>query len=331
MIQSLLTNSKSLNISINNRKISTPTTIKYYINNFSSYRKKFNFQSSPTTTIKLKRSSAISRFQSLRFNNEFYFKQMKFNNNNNMLQHAINSNNASFSTLLIRIQCYLSGSKISENLNDYEKSSKNLKSKKRIISNLLGHMKSLPTIITMSRIACTPIVSYFIITETYDVALLSCLAFGVLDYTNRNIVKKYNMTTVFGTFLDPLADKIMINTLTLSLCYNGILPTTIVIMWLGRDILLIGAKYCYMQCSNRNSDTVVHEDFLNPRKANLKVQQSSFNIKCFTVLQFMTLSCGMIYPILNIDHHVVLGLWHATTKYSTRAKHTQYGTLILFF
>ena len=187
---------------------------------------------------------------------------------------------------------------------DYHKTSINTKESKQM--NIIEQMKSIPNIITMSRILCTPIVSYLIINEQYKTALASCVILGITDYVDGYIAKNYNMTTVLGTFLDPLADKIMINTLAITLCYNQVLPVSIAFIWLGRDVLLVGATYYYIYYSNKDSNSMTYTDFFDPGAVTLKVKPS-FISKCNTVLQFGTLSAGILHPILLFDHNIVLG------------------------
>lgn len=49
------------------------------------------------------------------------------------------------------------------------------------------------------------------------------LAFSQLD---GYIARRFNMRSVFGTILDPAADKTLMTTLVLTLAYKGLLPST---------------------------------------------------------------------------------------------------------
>lgn len=46
-----------------------------------------------------------------------------------------------------------------------------------------------------------------------------------------------------GSFLDPMADKVLIGTLFLSLTYAGLIPVVLTSIIIGRDILLIVAGF----------------------------------------------------------------------------------------
>lgn len=173
--------------------------------------------------------------------------------------------------------------------------------------SIFKQMQSLPNIITMTRIASTPIISYLIITDRYCLALYGCLAFGFTDWLDGYIAKRYNMTTVLGTYLDPLADKIMVNVLAASLWYTTVLPGPVVALWMSRDVILISAAY-----HRASSVTKEGDDVMNPAKTPLKVQPTMIS-KVNTVMQFMTIAGGMahaLYAIPSLD--VVLGLCWAS-------------------
>ena len=159
-----------------------------------------------------------------------------------------------------------------------------------LLNNWLRQLKSPPNIITTARILSSPILSYCIITQHYDWALYGCFAAGISDWLDGFLAKHYNMGTVLGTYLDPLADKIVINVLSLSLWYSDILPTPLIVLWLGRDVALTGATYLYVSAQTKAGRFVV-----DPVRTPLKVEPTTIS-KINTVFQFLTLGVGMLQP-----------------------------------
>lgn len=164
-------------------------------------------------------------------------------------------------------------------------------------------LRSIPNIITVSRIASTPILSYLIVTESYQYAVGGCILFGLSDWLDGYIARNYEgQSTVLGTYLDPLADKFMINTLAVSLWYTALLPGPLVGIWLARDVGLIVTSFVFVANRTKGGESVI-----NPETTPLKVQPSTIS-KVNTVLQFCTISGGMAQPLVGLDPNIVLGL-----------------------
>lgn len=72
------------------------------------------------------------------------------------------------------------------------------------IDAIYTQSKSIPNIITLTRIASTPFLSYLVIEGHYDYAMYGCILAGFSDFIDGYIARKYNMKTNLGTYLDPL-------------------------------------------------------------------------------------------------------------------------------
>jgi hypothetical protein len=62
-------------------------------------------------------------------------------------------------------------------------------------------LKSPPNIITLTRMASTPILSYWIVSEHYTLAIWGCTFAAISDALDGYIAKKYNMGTTVGAYL----------------------------------------------------------------------------------------------------------------------------------
>lgn len=76
-------------------------------------------------------------------------------------------------------------------------------------------------------------------------ALTGLVVAGISDFLDGYIAKNYNQKTVIGSFLDPLADKILIGTISVSLASQALLPVPLVALMFGRDFGLIAGTFWY--------------------------------------------------------------------------------------
>ena len=96
----------------------------------------------------------------------------------------------------------------------------------------------------MVRIAFTPIIGYLVIGEQFSIALTLCAIGSVTDLLDGYIARRYDCVTRLGAILDPMADKLLVATLTLTLTAVHLIPIWLTALILTRDGLIItGALY----------------------------------------------------------------------------------------
>jgi cardiolipin synthase len=165
-------------------------------------------------------------------------------------------------------------------------------------------LQSPPNIITLTRMASTPLLAYWVVSGNYTLAICGCTLAGISDYMDGYLAKRYGWSTVVGTYLDPVADKILINGLGISLWYSGILPTPLIAVWATKDILMLSgtAWYLYQQHQSVNffTTSVVQKP--------LSVTPTTLS-KVNTALQFATLGVGIVAPMANMAPVVLNSLW----------------------
>lgn len=122
--------------------------------------------------------------------------------------------------------------------------------------------KNVPNILTMSRIACTPlVVLFFLLPIPYGIGKYIAFAIYVLacftDLLDGKIARKYNLISDFGKFMDQIADKFITTTSMILVLFLGAVSGWIP-MWASvimllivvlRDILLGGIR---MVAANKN-------------------------------------------------------------------------------
>src|SRR5271156_2532109 len=85
---------------------------------------------------------------------------------------------------------------------------------------------TIPNILTFSRLLATPIIAYLILHDLPYLATSLLLYAGLTDLIDGWIARRYNLQSVVGTVIDPMADKFLMVTLTGALAYTGGMPCT---------------------------------------------------------------------------------------------------------
>ncbi|KAI4193633.1 MAG: hypothetical protein LQ348_002813 [Seirophora lacunosa] len=122
--------------------------------------------------------------------------------------------------------CPYSTQKEDETKQDFRGGKKRLLSK-RILGSLPIHenIYTIPNILTFSRLVAAPIIGYLTVNDQHVAALALFIYAGATDLVDGWIARKWNLQTVVGTVIDPMADKTLMTVLTVSLAVKGALPT----------------------------------------------------------------------------------------------------------
>jgi cardiolipin synthase len=86
-----------------------------------------------------------------------------------------------------------------------------------------------------------PVIVWLILANQMLAAFITFLLAGVSDALDGLIAKQFNLVTPLGTYLDPLADKILLVSIYVTLGIQQDVPSWLVILVVSRDILIVGA------------------------------------------------------------------------------------------
>ncbi len=103
-----------------------------------------------------------------------------------------------------------------------------------------GPTLSIPNLITLARILLVPVVVWAIASNQMLFAFLLFAAAGVSDAVDGFLAKRFGMASELGRYLDPLADKVLIVSIYVSLGIVERLPRWLVILVVSRDLLIVG-------------------------------------------------------------------------------------------
>ena len=100
-----------------------------------------------------------------------------------------------------------------------------------------------PNKLTVLRIFLVPvfIALFYIYRETYISGIVFAIA-ALTDTLDGYLARKYNQITVFGKFMDPLADKLLVSSALICMIEMGMLPAWIVIIIISREFIITGFR-----------------------------------------------------------------------------------------
>lgn len=169
---------------------------------------------------------------------------------------------------------------------------------------------NLPNKLTMMRIALVPVVvlvylcideNVLVLSSTCGLALRDVLAFlifaiaSITDMLDGMIARKYNLITSFGKFADPIADKLLVNTMLILMVYTHQANVVAVLLMIARDLFVDGLRLT--------------------ASASGKVVSAGFFGKLKTVLQMFALVFLLLknwpFVFIGIPMDTIL-LWAAT-------------------
>ena len=169
---------------------------------------------------------------------------------------------------------------------------------------------NLPNKLTMLRIVMVPVVvliyllipqDFCVVLQTNGLALRDILAFLVFaaasftDMLDGQIARKQHLITSFGKFADPIADKMLVNTLLILLVYTHQANVVAVLLMIARDLVVDGLRMLASQHGK-----VVSAGFFGKLKTVLQM---------FAIVFLLLKNWPFVYVGLPIDQIL---LWAAT-------------------
>jgi cardiolipin synthase (CMP-forming) len=97
---------------------------------------------------------------------------------------------------------------------------------------------TIPNLITLLRILLTPLFIIFLIQGSYHKALLVFLLAGVSDLADGLIARTWHQRSRLGSYLDPLADKVLMAASFVTLSIYREIPSWLTVVVISRDVAL---------------------------------------------------------------------------------------------
>ena len=107
--------------------------------------------------------------------------------------------------------------------------------------SLLAQFRATPNLLTLLRLFIIPFLVINLLDHRNGIALLLFLLAGVSDALDGQVARRFGQSTRLGQYLDPIADKLMLSTLFLTVTHMNLVPLYVTVLVFARDlgILLI--------------------------------------------------------------------------------------------
>lgn len=106
---------------------------------------------------------------------------------------------------------------------------------------MTGPLRQIPNLLTALRLAAAPLLA-IVLMAGENRAALGIFAFaGLSDAADGFFAKRFGMTTRFGRYLDPAADKLLMLAAFLTLSNLHMTPWWLTVIVIGRDVAIVFA------------------------------------------------------------------------------------------
>ena len=86
-----------------------------------------------------------------------------------------------------------------------------------------------------------PLIMWLLLIDSFLIAAIIIIVVGLTDFFDGFIARKYNSETVFGFYLDAIADKVLIVSIYLILGIKLLIPLYLIILIVFREVLISGS------------------------------------------------------------------------------------------
>ncbi|XP_022333659.2 cardiolipin synthase (CMP-forming)-like [Crassostrea virginica] len=181
---------------------------------------------------------------------------------------------------------------------------------------------TVPNLLTASRIISTPFLGYMVTHGHFEMALGLFIAAGITDLLDGYVARNFkNQMSSFGTFLDPLADKVMMTVMFTTLAMANIIPVALTVIVVGRDILLVGAGFYVKYISLK--PPITFASFFDVTNASATLHPSTLS-KYNTVLQLGLVSFVLVSQVMGWGDNSLMQSFYIITGCTTIGSGLQY-------
>lgn len=194
--------------------------------------------------------------------------------------------------------------------------------------DLVGNFLNLPNLVSISRMASGPVLGWMIINEWYLPAFAGLAISGATDWLDGYLARRMGINSAVGSYLDPLADKVLIGCVAIAMVENNLLHPGLVGLVVLRDVVLVGGAI-YKRASDLGWQWEHWLDFVNVDGTRPEKVEPLLISKVNTLFQLLLVAGALLQPELGTvetQSYLTYLSWlvAATTLASTAGYGAQY-------
>ena len=112
-------------------------------------------------------------------------------------------------------------------------------------------LRHLPNALTILRLLLVPPLAVLLLRGDYTTALWVAAIAGLTDALDGALARGFGWQSWLGGVLDPLADKLLLVTGYACLWWQGVVPTWLVALILGRDLIIVAGAVAWHRLIDR--------------------------------------------------------------------------------
>ncbi|KAI7726117.1 hypothetical protein M8C21_020196 [Ambrosia artemisiifolia] len=162
-------------------------------------------------------------------------------------------------------------------------------------SEVLQSFVNWPNFISMTRLVSGPVLGWMIMQDMYLPAFIGLVVSGATDWLDGYVARKMGINSVVGSYLDPLADKVLIGCVAMAMVERGLLHSGLVALVVIRDLALVGGAV-YIRANHLGSKSRSWSEFFNLDGVRPQKVEPLMISKVNTCLQLALVTGALLQP-----------------------------------
>ncbi|XP_021719680.1 cardiolipin synthase (CMP-forming), mitochondrial-like [Chenopodium quinoa] len=163
---------------------------------------------------------------------------------------------------------------------------------------LVDSIVNLPNFVSFARLLSGPLLGWMIVNEWYLPAFAGLAISGASDWLDGFLARKMGINSVVGSYLDPLADKVLVGCVAVAMVEKGLLHSGLVSIVVLRDVILVGGAF-YKRGSSLSWKWKSWYDFFNIDGTHPEKIEPLFISKVNTFFQIILVAGALLQPELG--------------------------------